>query len=174
MDILQFYAFSANKPAGKGVGDIVSDPSIYKELNKIENWRRMFSSLWEEAFCFEGYNYQSFEHCLQACKFNITGHPDIAFKFTIESGCNLSPNKNRKIIILTKDEINLWESHKPQIKEKIYLAKFHPKSMPYHALLNTRNAQLINSGPRIRKIRCIRLEQLREKLRTGNDTVPEK
>ena len=87
-DILQFYAFSANKEAGKGVGDLVKDPSKYHELNKIENWRKMFSSLWEEDFVYEGYTYKSFEHCFQACKFNITGHEEI--------GLNLQ----RKVVVI--------------------------------------------------------------------------
>ena len=36
-DRIQFYAFSADKPVGKGVENIVKDPGVYKELNKIKN-----------------------------------------------------------------------------------------------------------------------------------------
>lgn len=164
MDTLQFYAFSANKHAGKGVGDMVKDPSIYFELNKIENWRRSFSSLWEEEFYFEGFRYKSYEHCFQACKFNLTGHPDAGFKFTVESGCNLNAQKSRRLIQLSQEEIALWEEKKSEIKEKIYRAKFFPGSIAHRALVNTKNAILINSGPRIKKIRCTRMEKLREKL----------
>jgi predicted NAD-dependent protein-ADP-ribosyltransferase YbiA (DUF1768 family) len=164
-DTLQFYAFSANKPAGKGVGDNVKDPSIYSELNKIENWRRMFSSLWEEEFVYEGAHYLSFEHCFQACKFNLTGHLDVGFKFTIESGCNLNASKSRRLVKLSEEKILLWEENKRNIKHKIYRAKFHSTSMPFKALLLTGNANLINAGPRIKKIHCTRLEELREELR---------
>ena len=165
MDALQFYAFSANKAAGKGIGDIVQDASKYTELNKIENWRRTFSSLWEEAFLFEGYHYKSFEHCFQASKFNATGHSDIGFKFTMESNCQLNAQKSKRIYKLSEPEIKLWDEKKSEIKEKIYRAKFFPGSVAHSALINTGDAMLINAGPRIKKIRCTRMEKLREELR---------
>lgn len=164
-DILQFYAYSADKPAGKGVGDVVRNPEDYSDLNKIKHWRRMFSSLWEEEFTYQGYTYLSFEHCLQACKFKLTGHDDIAYKFTVESNCNLNPTKSRRIVMLSEKELELWYTKKSAIKEKIYLSKYNRDSTVYKALLLTKDAQLINSGPRIKKIRCTRLEKLRTSLR---------
>lgn len=85
-DILQFYAFSANHPAGDGVGDVVKNKSDYVNLNDITNWRRMFSSLWSEdpfyvpeytigGRCCGNRSFTSYEHAYQYMKFALAEHP---------------------------------------------------------------------------------------------------
>ena len=90
-DTLQFFAFSADKNAGKGTGDIVADENEYEELNKIRHWRRMFSSFWsEDPFIFEGKTYLSYEHAYQAAKYQINGYGNEANRFCLESGDKIS------------------------------------------------------------------------------------
>ena len=171
MDVLQFYAFSADKPAGKGIGDLINDENEYSELNQIKNWRRMFSSFWSESpFMFEGNTYKSFEHAYQASKFLVNGHIDFGSKFSLESNDKISTlvgkevQKAGRILKLNSEEIKKWDIERGEIKKRIYRAKFTLVSLPGKALMATNNSHLINNGPRIKRIRCLRLEELREEL----------
>lgn len=177
-DILQFYAFSADKPAGKGVGDCINNENDYAELNSIKDWRKMFSSFWSQApFMFEGKTYLSFEHAYQASKFIINGYEEFANKFNLESNDKISllvgkdVQKAGRIMKLNYSEIGVWDTFNGDIKKRIYRAKFTLNSLPGRALIATKNAQLINNGPRIKRIRCVRLEQLREELNTAQNTT---
>ncbi len=169
-DVLQFFAFSADKPAGNGAGDKVNDKSIYKELNNIKNWRKMFSSFWAESFEFNGCTYLSFEHAYQAAKFEINGYNKIAHSFTLESEHPTSVLKGKQVqkagrqVTLNGDELEKWSANMRSTKKSIYRAKFTLDTTPGKALISTKNAQLINYGPRIRKIRCTRMETLRDEL----------
>lgn len=131
MDKLQFYIKSANKPAGKGVGKHVEKFKDYNELNKIENWRRMFSSLWSgEYFEYNNHHYKSYEHAFQSEKIRCNRYNDIAFNFTIESntelgnGIGLDAFKARKILQLSEQEINNWHANVNSTKDELYKAKF--------------------------------------------------
>jgi len=174
-DTLQFYAFSADKSAGNGKGDVVSDKSVYNNLNQIKNWRRMFSSLWaEDPFVFEGRTYLSFEHAYQSSKYRINGYDEMADKFTLESDDDISRKigkevqKAGRLVKLTKAELEKWEEVTRDVKQDIYRAKFTMNSNPGKALLATENAMLVNAGPRIKTIRCTRMEALREELREAS------
>ena len=171
MDVLQFYAFSADKPAGMGIGDVVSDFSAYDELNKIKDWRKMFSSYWSNSpFIFNGRTYMSFEHAYQASKFLINGYIEFGNKFSLESNDNISKmigkdvQKAGRIVKLNNKQIEYWDENMRKIKDQIYRAKFTITSLPGTALIATNDAHLINAGPRIKRIRCVRLEQLRSEL----------
>jgi len=175
MDRLQFFAFSADKPAGKGVGDLIKDPTIYKELDEIKNWRRVFSSLWtniDEPFEYQERKYISYEHAFQSAKFLCNGYEKIADKFSLNDlesslarSAGLEASRNRKIIKLSQQELDLWESLRGKVKDELYLAKFTQVPSAKKALLGTNNAELWNKGPRIKEIRCIRLEKTRELLK---------
>jgi predicted NAD-dependent protein-ADP-ribosyltransferase YbiA (DUF1768 family) len=172
-DTLQFYAFSADKKAGKGSGDVVADETVYRELNEIKNWRRMFSSFWaEDPFTFERKTYLSYEHAYQTAKYKINGYEEIANNFCLESGHEISrltgKEVQRRIVKLNGKEIEKWDSNVGDIKNAIYRAKFTLNSNPGKALLATKNAILINAGPRIKKIHCTRLEILREELKNDS------
>lgn len=171
-DILQFYAFSADSKAGEGTGDCVNSKKDYEELNKIKNWRRMFSSFWaEDPFIYAGLTYKSYEHAYQAAKFRINGYEDYAFEFSLESKSNLSKNTGKEVqkagrkIKLDKNQIDVWDKNMRRIKEEIYSCKFTRETRPGKALILTKDCILINSGPRIKKIRCTRLEDLRKRIR---------
>ena len=177
-DVLQFYAFSTHKDAGDGVGDVVANKSQYKKLNKIHNWRRMFSSFWSgDPFQFEGLHYLSYEHAYQAAKYKINGY-EYAFEFCIESNSKLSKMVGKDVqkagrkIELTPQEIEIWDANVKQIKQQIYTAKFTSFTRPGQALILTGNAMLINAGPRIKKIHCTRLESLRTLLNATIPTMP--
>ena len=115
------------------------------------------------------YTYRSFSHALQSEKFRRTGHNDTAFKFTLESkdkigqSTGLDSNRNRKIIILTKEELAKWEECRSQIKKDIYIAKFSAGSAK-KVLLLTYDAQLWSCVPRGKILRCFNLELTRQKL----------
>lgn len=169
-DILQFYAFSANKLAGKGCGEYVETLENYNQLNGIHNWRQMFSSLWDkEPFVYHNLLFKSHEHAYQASKYLYTGHYDYGYMFSLDSHSELSnmdPKwiKKKKLMRLSTDEWNMFQSHIDSIKNDIYRAKFTKTSIAGKALMQTKNAQLFNYGPRIKKIRNIRLEKIRDEL----------
>src|SRR5438105_9261692 len=132
-DKLYFYAFSADKPAGSGPNknEYTKDPSIYQSLNQIPNWRRVFSSLYDqENFTYNQKTYRSVEHALQAQKFESAGYQEIADSFSLESKSDLSQasgkeaRKNRKIVILTPEQLRDWEKIAYQTKFEIYKAKY--------------------------------------------------
>jgi predicted NAD-dependent protein-ADP-ribosyltransferase YbiA (DUF1768 family) len=171
-DTLQFYAFSKDVNAGEGAGDIVKCPTDYIELNKIKNWRRMFSSFWDgDPFVYNGKTYLSFEHAYQSSKYRINGNTLFADKFAIESKDPISKmvgkdvQKAGRMIKLKEDEIVKWDVISRTIKDEIYHVKYTNSTNPGKALVATGNARLINAGPRIKKIHCTRLEALREKLK---------
>jgi predicted NAD-dependent protein-ADP-ribosyltransferase YbiA (DUF1768 family) len=173
MDRLVFYAKSADKPAGSGVGDIVADPEIYEELNRIPHWRRSFSSLWdEEPFTYQGRSYRSLEHALQALKFMMCGRDDVAILFSRESGTPLSKGagvdayKARRMVILPKEVVASWDQQKRVLKKPVYRAKFTQCPTAKAALVATGMAELWNSGPRIETVRCETLEEIRQELRS--------
>lgn len=179
MDRLQFYARSANMPAGSGVGDVVEDPSIYEKLNEITNWRRMFSSLWDGEIIKHESNldksgsirsYKSFEHAFQAQKFLSAGYKKVAYSFCLESdsilanGSGLDAFKARKKVMLTEEQMEHWHSIVSDVKMSIYRSKYAKGTLARKALLRTRNAELWNAGPRIKKIRCFSTEYIRKEI----------
>jgi hypothetical protein len=173
-DMLCFYASSADKPAGKGANEYVSDASVYAELDSITHWRRMFSSLFVfmngEKLVWRGRSYRSHSHAYQAAKFTTAGHDETAMLFSIESdselgtyGSGLDAHRARKIINLSPQELALWYDEESQCKDEIYAAKYSIPSVQ-KALLATGTAQLWNRGPRIRILRNTRLEAIRTML----------
>jgi hypothetical protein len=52
--------------AGKGKHEFVNDNSMYKELNKIDNWRKIRKNFYTEPFIYEDITYNSIEHAFQA------------------------------------------------------------------------------------------------------------
>lgn len=174
-DTLSFYAFSADRPAGFGIGDVVADPSLYSALNAIPNWRRCFSSLYsEEPFIWNGHTYRSVEHALQSAKFTSAGYHEDAFVFSFDSGDPLGQadgkeaRKNRKRQILSSVQMTQWHAQERETKWSIYSARYSA-GRAREALLGTRDAILINRGPRIQTIRCTTLEAMRETLQKSQN-----
>jgi len=167
-DKLFFYSKSKDLPAGKGVNEVVEDPSEYEELNSIKNWRQILSNFHEEDFEFEGRFFKSIEHAFQAYKLAIAD-PNMLDLFAkdddeshIGNQSSLNARKNRKLIKLTKDQLELWESKKDQFLLDVSTAKYKQSIVARKVLLATKNAQLFHIESR-KKIhtRFIHLEILR-------------
>ena len=58
-DKLFYYSKSANKQAGKGVNEFVSNYNDYNELNKIKDWRKMLSNFYVAEFTYNGKTYST-------------------------------------------------------------------------------------------------------------------
>ena len=169
MDTLQFFYRSRDCPAGSGAGETVENSKDYSKLNDVKNWRQTFSSLWDkESFKYIGKTFKSHEHALQSCKFRINGHFEIADSFTVESGSKLGKGtgldarKARKTVMLTLKEMENWNNVIGKIKDEIYICKYTQCPTAKKALMLTGNAQLISGGPRLKRIRCTRLEKTRK------------
>ncbi len=169
-DKLQFFYRSADKFPGKGTGENINNPHKYNKLSKIKNWRKVFSSLWDEqSFQYNNFTYRSFEHAFQSEKFRITGYLETANRFTLESNdkigkdSGLNARKCRKLIILVPNELELWEKNRQRIKTELYKAKYS-SGFPKEVLLATNDAELYSSVPRGKRIRCIRLENIRNEI----------
>lgn len=174
MDTLVFYKNSAHKPVGKGVHEVVQDPIIYEMLNNIPNWRRVLCSQWSnESFRYDKYSFRSVDHALQYAKFAICNYVEVAYKFTMESGdligCSdgLIAYRNRKLMLLSMDELSVWFSVKSQINYDIVYCKFSQIELARTVLLATKSAMIYNIGPRITAIRCYTIEKVRASLQSS-------
>ena len=65
-----FYSRSADKAPGKGKGESVVNESIYKELSKIANWRKILGNFHECNFVYEGRTYKTVEHASKQRNFS--------------------------------------------------------------------------------------------------------
>lgn len=129
--------------------------------------------MWDqEPFMFQGKTYKSHEHALQSSKFRVNGYYDVADSFAIESrsklrqSSGLGARKARKKINLSSEELEKWKSSIDRIKDEIQNYSFECKytqcPTANKALKYTLNAQLISGVPRMKKIRCLRLEKTRK------------
>ena len=131
----------------------------------------MFSDLWEEV---DERTYKTHHHAFQAAKFRCIKDNEEAqkhaYSFCLESDSKLSKGSGRqafrarKKVMLTPDEMAIWESCKNSEKSKIYKAKFRLDSMEGKALMATGKAKIINKGPRLKTIVCEKLINRRQQL----------
>ena len=73
-DKLCYYSKSKNVATGKGQNEFVNDITIYEELNKIYNWRKILSNFYVEPFTYEGKTYNSVEHAFQGKKISLVNN----------------------------------------------------------------------------------------------------
>ena len=83
-DKLCYYSKSAYADVGKGKHEFVNNYTMYNELNKIPNWRRILSNFYTEPFIFEGKTYNSVEHAFQSYKISLVDKTKADY-FTLES-----------------------------------------------------------------------------------------
>ncbi len=168
-DKLVFYNRSADKLPGKGIHEYVTDPSVYGDLT-IPNWRRILCSQWDEqTFWYDKYTFRSIDHAFQYAKFAVLGYLEVAYRFTVESGdpiSGLQAYRYRKLMILSAEELSQWELVRRTVKYDITYCKFSQIEVARFVLLATREAEIWNSGPRIKSIRCTTLEQVRNTLKS--------
>lgn len=171
MDQLFYFSGSANKKAGFGYNEKVSNCSEYKELNSIKHWRRILSNFYVCEFVYNGKTYKTAEHAFQGEKI-ATVDKKTAEWFTIESGhfignteSGLMARRNRKLVILNKKQIKEWDSLKHTIMRNILLAKFSQNALPKKVLLLTKNAILLHGARGIPIQRQYDLEYVRDMLK---------
>jgi hypothetical protein len=89
--VFMFYNKSANAKPGKGNGEKIDAKNVgdYKDLQRIEHWRRMLDDEWSTAIRIEGKQWQSVEHYYQGAKFKKT-FPDFYAQFSLDSGSEIS------------------------------------------------------------------------------------
>jgi predicted NAD-dependent protein-ADP-ribosyltransferase YbiA (DUF1768 family) len=171
-DELFYFSKSPNKPAGKGEYERVQNYDDYAELNKINNWRRLLSNYDCNEFIYENKVYNTVEHAFQAKKIELVD-TDKAFLFTKNSfhpigmGEGLFARKNRKIAILSPEQVMYWDDIKQDIMEDILLAKFTQIPIAKQALLLTRDAALLHGTKYIPVCRQCDLEKIRDMLKNN-------
>ena len=88
-DRLYYFSRSKNTVPGKGVNEIVHDPSKYNELSQIRNWRQMLSNFWVSEFQVNGIRWNTVEHMFQGYKINLA-NTELGFQFSLNSNSSLS------------------------------------------------------------------------------------
>lgn len=165
-DKLFFYSKSRDVAPGKGVNEIVCDENVYSELCDVKNWRQVLSNFHTSPFKYEGYTYNTIEHVFQAKKIEIS-NKDLAFNFTLESGHPIGlgdgevARKNRKLVKLTKSELQLWCTMKDNVMYTAAVEKYKASEEAMMVLKATKNAQLWHIVPRSSPVRFEHLEHIR-------------
>lgn len=172
-DKLCYYSKSRDVSVGKGSNESVRDASLYQELGKIENWRRILSNFYCEPFSYKGKVYNSVEHVFQSYKIALVS-PEKAEYFTVDShhaigqGDGALAQKNRKLVVLNKDQLNHWDTIKHDLMTDITLQRILQSDTYKTVLLATRNAELWHVMVRRGIVRNKYLEDLRDNLREKN------
>jgi ribA/ribD-fused uncharacterized protein len=169
-DKLFYYSKSANKQAGKGVNEFVSNYNEYDELNKIKDWRKMLSNFYVAEFNYNGNTYYTAEHAFQAKKIELVDSAK-AYLFCIESGNIIGTTKdgniarkNRKLVILDDERIKIWNEIKHNIMKEILICKFTQNKELGNVLLLTKKAILLHGAKGIPISRQYDLEEVRNSL----------
>ena len=166
-DKLCYYSKSKNVDAGKGKHEFVNDSSMYKELNKIDNWRKILSNFYTEPFIYEDKTYNSIEHAFQAQKIALVNKEKAEY-FTINSNHLIGisdgsvAQKNRKLVILNKEQLEYWNTIKHDIMKKITLQRILQSEIYKKILLLTKKSELWHCVIRNGIVRNIYLENLRD------------
>lgn len=166
MDVLYFYSKSADKKPGKGVNESVCDASKYSRLALIPNWRKVLSNFHCSPFEFEGRTYNSIEHVFQSKKIALVD-PDKAEYFTVESGHEIGSGdgamaqKNRKLVVLKKGDLDTWFRISGDVMERAAMAKYSQCPMAKEVLKCTGDAELWHVVSRKKPVRFEHLERIR-------------
>ena len=169
-DKLFYYSKSANKQAGKGVNEFVSNYNEYDKLNKIKDWRKMLSNFYVANFTYNAKTYYTVEHAFQAKKIEIVDAAKANF-FCIESGNIIGTTKdgniarkNRKLVILDYESMKIWNEIKHNIMKEILICKFTQNNELSNVLLLTKKAILLHGAKGIPISRQYDLEEVRNSL----------
>lgn len=146
MDRFVFYSGSADKAPGRGVNEI-GDPSKYKELSKIKDWRKVLSNFHVFPFKYDGNTWNSIEHVFQSKKIKLVD-PIRSFEFTIESGSEIGlgdgkvAQRNRKIVVLSGEQLKIWDGMKDRIMSEAAIEKYKVCCEALNILKLTNEAEL--------------------------------
>ena len=119
-----------------------------------------------------GFHFRTIEHAFQWAKINMID-PQKAHAFTLESGTPLGmgpgseAQKNRKILVLTQEQMDYWNTISLEVMRAATFAKYwqHPDSLPAQVLRLTGDAELYHlvtaRGKPSQLVRFHHLEQIR-------------
>lgn len=167
MDCFYFYSKSADKKPGKGSNEFVSNPEKYLELSKMKDWRKVLSNFHFSPFKFEGKTYNTIEHVFQSKKIELVD-PIKADFFTVESGHEIGQGdgflaqKNRKLVVLLKSDLEKWFRISNEIMEKAAVVKYSQCLESMNILKNTGDAELWHVVCRKKPVRFEHLERIRK------------
>jgi hypothetical protein len=190
-DQLFFHFKSAAVYPGTGVHEHVAELGLYKPLVSRPRWRSALSNFWVSPFTYtDGLRYNTVEHCFQAQKLYIPYGPHRsagwqrefwqtrAYQLCMDSHSELSrgegvdAQRRRKDVILTKAELQYWDSIKEEVMAQAQFAKFSQNPELRQLLLDTRDAELWHGAPRQPRARIMSLERVRAALRAGLTELP--
>lgn len=167
-DKLFYYSKSKDVCAGRGVNEVVSDYDKYNELNKINNWRKILSNFHEYIFIYDGFKYKTVEHCFQSQKIKLVDKI-MAHNFTIDSGHIIGlgsgdiARKNRKAVMLTKEQLQIWDNNKDAIMKNICYEKYKQCNEYRNILKLTQDAELWHIVMRSKyPLHTVYLEEIRD------------
>lgn len=169
LDKLFFYSKSRDVDPGKGANEYVKNTEEYIELDYISNWRRILSNFHVAPFKYNGLTFNSIEHVFQAEKIALAD-PEKAFWFSLESGHEIGQGdgsiaqKNRKLVKLTPQQLEIWNKIKYKIMENAAMEKYSQCEFARKVLKLTNNAQLWHIVSRKQPERFIHLERIRENI----------
>jgi predicted NAD-dependent protein-ADP-ribosyltransferase YbiA (DUF1768 family) len=90
--VFMFYNKSQNKPLpGNGSGEKITKDKIivFRELNKMKDWRKKLDDEWSAPFVVDNHRWLSIEHYYQGSKFR-KGFPDFYLNFSLDSESDIS------------------------------------------------------------------------------------
>lgn len=167
-DKLFFHSASKDVAPGKGVNEVVASPAEYATLAAIPHWRKVLSNFHVCPFTLHGRTYRTIEHAFQAAKIALADASK-ASRFTVESGHEIglgdgkAARGGRKLAILSKAQLALWDTLKDSVMEEAARAKFSVCPDARAVLQATNHAELWHVVARSPvPIRFVHLERLRD------------
>ena len=162
-DKLYYYSRSKDLYPGKGINEFVNDPSDYKELSEIPNWRQILSNFNESIFLYKNKKYRTIEHAFQAQKI-LLQNPNLASEFEVGGkldGSGEIARKNRKIIKLSDENLDKWNRMKYDVMKEITIEKYKSSEIYRKVLYLTKNSELWHIVSRGKPIHNVYLEEIR-------------
>jgi predicted NAD-dependent protein-ADP-ribosyltransferase YbiA (DUF1768 family) len=167
-DRLAFYSNSRDAAPGKGAREWVKDASLYAELASIRQWRSVLSNFHVCPFKYlDGHMYNSIEHVFQAIKISFVDAKK-AHWFTLDSGHAIGQGdgamaqKNRKIAILSREQLAKWDAMKDEVMKDAAICKYNSCENAQRVLRVTGKAQLWHIMSRKNPVRFTHLENIRQ------------
>ena len=161
--MLCFFSGSKDAKPGKGVGETVCE---LEGLAGVKDWRRVLSNFHVAPFVYGGLTWNSIEYAFQGHKIMLADR-EKGFAFAMESGSELSRDtgaaaqKQRKMVKLSGSQLAQWNSTKMKIMEEAAAAMYSQNEKEMAVLKMTKNTELWHRGPRIKPVRFVHLERIR-------------
>jgi predicted NAD-dependent protein-ADP-ribosyltransferase YbiA (DUF1768 family) len=144
---------------GKGAGETIpaATEQQFAQLAKIVDWRKKLDTAWVQPFVLDNHTWASVEHYYQASKFKRNPDKNFLLSFSLDSGTDTSKDpqmakgaasktgkyKGELLRSTTIKEDNDFETRGPRELEKANTAKFTQHPDLKQALVETKNAKLM-------------------------------